>query len=369
MTSEPRSGSASRARTAARAVRQRFGRRLLGLPGTHLPRVAAPAGPGRLGPWHYWWLAHYLDCLVDEADRERRAGDGGAARFAAALANRLLRTIRLRGGARFSNAYYDDMAWLLLAARRLDQLLESAPDLAAPSSLPAEACRELTAALHRGLRPEGGVYWNRRHDFVALAATGPAAIAWARGGERSRAGGLVDWAYATLHDEGRGLFADGVRRGPDGRWALVPDVYTYNQGTVLGALVELGDPTSVRRAAALVDAVGRHLAPGGVLTSHGGHDGGLFTGIAARYLALAARSPALPERTRQRAAGLVRRTADALWQGRVEHPQRAGPVVFSPEPARPAAGASPAGRPVELSTQLQAWLLFEAADTLGDGPR
>ncbi|HBX80564.1 MAG TPA: hypothetical protein DEH05_05480, partial [Propionibacteriaceae bacterium] len=111
----PPASTGERAAYAADSVTTLFGRRMLGVPGTFLPRVTSP-GPRRWrGPWHYWWLAHYLDCLVDRALREHAAGDLAGARATTATARRLLRTIRIRNVAIFTNHYYDDMAWLLLA--------------------------------------------------------------------------------------------------------------------------------------------------------------------------------------------------------------------------------------------------------------
>src|SRR5436305_701038 len=61
-----------------------------------------------------------------------------------------------------------------------------------------------------------------------------------------------------------------------------------------------------------VHAVAEHITDGGVLRGHGGGDGGLFTGILARYLDLAAR--ALPDG--KVAARLVLNSADAAWRNR-----------------------------------------------------
>ena len=80
----------------------------------------------------------------------------------------------------------------------------------------------------------------------------------------------------------------------------------------------------------------------------------------------------LAPEARERAATLVQATADALWAGHRDEPPRRrrsraageGMLVFSPEPARPAEVTQPLGAPVELSTQLQAWLILEAAATL-----
>ena len=56
-----------RAQTAADTVNTRFGHRLLGLPGTWIGAIRYPRGrdPRPWAEWHYWWQAHYLDCLVD----------------------------------------------------------------------------------------------------------------------------------------------------------------------------------------------------------------------------------------------------------------------------------------------------------------
>lgn len=369
------SESQNRAAAAASSVRLLFGRRLLGVPGTYLPHVALPS-PGRLGPWHYWWMAHFLDCLIDESERERRAGSPQRAEYAGTLARRLLRTIRLRNGMRLPNHYYDDMAWLLLAAQRLERLEQYRSPSSADRRLTSSAVRVLADAVRSGESDElgGGLYWNDHRDFKNIAATGPAAIYVARDGARVHAGRLVDWLYATVFDARSGLFYDGARRGPDGQLLLAREIFTYNQGAVLGALVELADPTSLVRAGALVAAIDEHLArrrgrP--ILLTHGGHDGGLFTGIAARYLALAARSPNMASAARGRAAALVRSTANALWDGRREHNAQLPGIpplwVFSPDPALPAAQTQPPIGVIELSTQLQAWMILEAAHTLDDG--
>ena len=60
-------------------------------------------------------------------------------------------------------------------------------------------------------------------------------------------------------------------------------------------------------------------------------------------------------------------TAEAFWEGRRTLPatdplaRRGGRLVFSPRPELPARLSYPAGAAVELSTQLQAWMVLEAA--------
>lgn len=358
-----------RAAVAAYAVTARFGHRLLGLPLTHLARIADPAPHRVVGPWHYWWQAHYLDAVVDAGLRALRQGDGETARRRAARGDRLLGTIRLRNVGRFTNLYYDDMAWLALAVGRLNLLHE-----ALGRARPRRRLRVAEVALTRQLRSAitddlgGGAFWNTTRDFKNVPATAPVALHLARQGRTAEASGLVDWLYARLLGD-RGLFLDGIRV-ESGVERLVADVWSYNQGTVLGALVTLGDAGSLCRSADLVHAVAMELtgptgpeAGGLVLRTHGGGDGGLFTGILVRYLALAAGETRLAAETRELAAAMVTQTADAFWAGRTERPTHRGAVaaVFPADPLSTAAGAATGDDVVELSTQLQAWMTLEAA--------
>jgi predicted alpha-1,6-mannanase (GH76 family) len=115
-----------------------------------------------------------------------------------------------------------------------------------------------------------------------------------------------------------------------------------------------------------------------VLQCAGTGDGGLFTGILCRYLALAAADPRLPEHVRATAARLVLDTAESFWLGR-RHISAAEPLarhvsrnrgkhqgipLFSVDPQVPADATYPPGAVVELSSQLQAWMVLEAAASI-----
>lgn len=344
-----------RAEAAAESVRCRFGHRLFGLPGTHLGAVRSPRG--RSGhAWHYWWQAHYLDALVDAALRESDRTEAAGHPTSALTARQLLRGILLRNGLRWTNSYYDDMAWLALAVDRLHLLGQDGG-----RALPA-----LGRALRSAQTPDlgGGLYWNTDRDFKNTPATGPAALVLARRGDPGLAQNLVDWLGLRLRDQ-TGLYQDGIRVTADGE-LLVPTVYTYNQGPVLGALLSLGGPANLAIAADLVAAVGTQLATNGVLITHGSGDGGLFTGILARYLGLAALDPSLSAAARRTAATLVTTTADSLWAGRTEVPtppvrgrRRGSGTAVLAFPAGTGSDALTGG--AELSTQLQAWMILEAA--------
>lgn len=359
--------ASERADEAARSVIQTFGHRLCGLPGTHVASPSHPRPPRSDLRWNYWWQAHYLDGLVDAAERHRRGGDERAARTYLGLGRRLLRTVWLRNLGRFTNDFYDDMAWLILAAGRLRAAEES---LGLPPGRPVrQAVRRIAPQLLSATTDDlgGGLYWTTRRDRKNVPATAPAAIHFAQTGDAARARTLIDWIYATLYDEAQGLVLDTAY--VDGR--VDRTVYTYNQGVVLGALLALGDADDLSRAARLIEAVDAHQrsedgAP--ILRTHGDGDGGLFTGILARYLAVAARDARLAPHARFRAAALVRATAQALWDGsdvrRLDGPAR----VFSPAPGVPAVESLPPGARLELTPQLQAWTILEAAAQLEGAP-
>ncbi len=366
-----------RANTAARSVTELFGRRLLFLPGTHLAAVQWPSKhlKNLLHPWHYWWQAHYVDCLVDAGRRELGNGATPAARFngphhpsAGRLASRLVTGIRLRNANTLVNNYYDDMAWLALATHRLQTLAEQTRKPGRRRN--ARVQKTLTLQFDSASTDDlgGGTFWSKKRDFKNTPATAPVALYYARTGQQTKAQRLVDWLNAVLFDESQGLYVDGARLNAAGEVMVENTIYTYNQGPALGALLELGGDANLARAAVLVEAVANQLTVPGqrVLRCDGTGDGGLFTGILCRYLALAAADVRLPESARNTATELVTATANAFWAGR--RPSEAGATtgsygrcVFSIHAAQPADTTYPPGAAVELSTQLQAWMVLEAA--------
>ncbi|MFR9803843.1 glycoside hydrolase family 76 protein [Pseudonocardia sp. RS010] len=349
-----------RAAAAERAVTRRYLHRVGGvLPATRIGRIRSPrpAAPGEraralIGPWHYWWQAHLLDCLVDA--QGRAPGRGRAAAIAG-----LVRGIRVRNLGRWTNDYYDDIAWFGLAVQRAGVRVRSR----------RAALDAVTARIRAAHTPAGGggIWWRRGDDFTNAPANGPAAILLARTGaveDLVTAAALTDWMAATLVDPATGLVRDGVRLDAQGGIREVAaTTYTYCQGVYLGACVELaqreGDARWSHRAASVLAATARGLAePDGVIGGYDdGGDGGLFNGILARYLADAAvRQPGLPH-----ARDLVLASAESVWENRAD--TAAGPAFahdWRTRARRPAAG-TPDG---DLSVQLSGWMLLEAAARL-----
>jgi predicted alpha-1,6-mannanase (GH76 family) len=321
---------------AASSIRSLYARRSLRVPGTRLGAIAFPPPTDPRSHWHYWWQAHYLDCLLDEHLRDP-AGD------ALADARKLARGIWLRNGGRWRNAYYDDMAWLALSLQRLDAV--------EGRRQPRRRVRILGRALASAHTEDlgGGVYWNTTRDYKNTPSTAPAALFFARAGDTRRAQELLDWLRARLYDPATGLYLDGVKADGSAEGTVERTVHTYNQGTVLGALVATGGGRNLEHAGDLVEAVSRNLADDdGALPLSAGGDAGLFTGILARYLALGASTPGIAPEAVSTARALLEATAERLW---ADHSAvDAAALVFPPHQ----------DGPVSLSSQLQAWMVLEA---------
>lgn len=315
----------SRAQHRAAAAERAVGERYLPRWGPVAAARAAPRRTAGARVWHYWWHAHLLDAL---GDAERHRPSARRRRRARAIA----RGVAVRTAGRWTTPFYDDIAWMGLALWRTD---------AHPRAL-----ARIADILQEAVDPVvGALPWRVGSDLYNAPANGPAALLLAGLG-RPGAAPLADWVASTLHDPVTGLVRDGIEHG-----RVRPEVWTYNQGTAIGADLAVGGPARRARAAALVAAVDRWCAADdGLFPAAGGGDGGLFAGILARALAQAAGS--LDAESAETARRLVHRNADALWDHR-----GAGDLF----PADPRRGARSGAPDHDLSVQLSAWLTLEAA--------
>lgn len=300
---------------------ERHAARLWGIPRTNLAVIAWPptSRDKIFFRWHYWWQAHYIDCQVDAAQRR-------STRLRLGQIRRTIRGMRLRNFGRLTaNNYYDDKAWLALALERTENLRKYGT---------VRYRDALEENILDGIDPLTGVLpWRSNETFYNVPTNGPAAILAARTGRLDVARRLTDWVFETLINDD-GLVLDGLRmrmHGPEQETAVHP----YCQGVMIGACVEIAramreeagvgpdevSPVGVEyitRAQGLVRAVARSMATRDNVIDWrtGGGDGGLFKGILARYLALAA--VALPgedrstRETRRLAGQLVTASAGSV---------------------------------------------------------
>ena len=361
---------ANRAGSAEAAVARRHLKPLWHIPGTQLGVVAwPPTRDQRLfRTWHYWWQAHLLDCLVDAQVRDPQEHRRDRI-------ERQIRGHRLRNNGSWVDNYYDDMAWLALALERAGRLA----GVEQPSAL-EKLCDQFVNAWV----PEdgGGIPWRKQDQFFNAPANGPAGIFLARYDDRlRRAQQMSDWIEETLIDPETHLVFDGIKAG-----SLVRAQYTYCQGVVLGLEVELAvrteDSDHAKRVHRLVAAVRDNMAPDGVIKGAGGGDGGLFNGITARYLAMAATALPVngPDDTaaRDTARELVLTSAQSAWDNRqtVDGLPLFGPFwertaelpATGGQDAQFVAGAvNPSSTPErDLSVQVSGWMLMEAAHVVAE---
>jgi predicted alpha-1,6-mannanase (GH76 family) len=311
-------------------------------------------GPGRrrlavrLG-WDYWIQAHALDVTVDAAARTGST----------ALKDRIrahVAGILRRNGGRIVNRYYDDMAWMAIALLRADEVAGADT---------GGLVRELWADIRAGWSEQhGGILW-RRDDprpYTNTPANAPSAILAARLHRRYGdpadlywARRIAGWQQSTLVDPDTGLVWDGAHPAEPGG----PDrtLWTYNQGTVVGAEVELwrltGDRAHLDRARRTAAAALEHFADpnGGVLPDEGMGDHSVFKGILARYLSDLVRADPDPS------DGVAGRVRAALISSGTAVAGAAGAPIGS-DWRQPARGGS------SLGTEVSAALLLEALAVL-----
>jgi len=350
----------NRAASAEAAIATRHLRRLWKVPGTQLGLVGWPptAKDQTFATWHYWWQAHLLDTLVDAQVREPKPERVESIR-------KQIRGHLTRNNGRWTNSYYDDMAWLALALERAGRLA-GVPNPKALGTLSDQLTESWSPA------DGGGIPWRKQDRFFNAPANGPAGIFLARYGNISRATQMADWIDDTLIDPETHLVFDGIKAG-----SLVRAQYTYCQGVVVGLETELavrtGDSRHVTRVARLVEAIAENMAPEGVLKGAGGGDGGLFAGITARYLAQVASQLPGDEAARDAARTIVLASAKAAWDNRAdvdglplfsafwdrtaEVPRAGGATAASVDGAIFESAAPER----DLSVQVSGWMLMEAA--------
>lgn len=292
--------------------------------------------------WHYWWQAHALDAAVDAVGR---TGDAGARDRVRAHVDGVVR----RNGGRIPNDYYDDMAWMALALLRADEV--AGVDT---SGLVAE----LWADIQQGWdERHGGVVWRRNDTYTNTPANAPSAILAARlhrrhgtAADLDWARRIADWQQSTLVDPDSGMVWDGIH--PETDPGPSRELYTYNQGTVIGTEVELwrttGDDGHRDRAERTATAaLARFTDPAsGLLPAEGAGDGGLFKGILARYLGELVR-----------AVGTEREQVGAVLTALRRNGEAVAAAAGQPVGAD---WRQPAASERSLSTHLSAVLLLEA---------
>ena len=209
---------------------------------------------------------------------------------------RMVRELRRGVLARFGTdwtghrKYNDDVMWMVLAFLR-------GYEITGDTAFRDAAKRNFDAAFARGWSDDfgGGLWWTTDRQEKNACVAGPAAIAawhlYRALGNASylvKARSLYSWLRQHLFDATTGAVYDHVSRGEHGSDSLDRAIYTYNQGTFIGAADLLYRTThaiayydDARRA---LEFAKSDLTTDGVLREEGvGRDGGGFKGIFVRY--------------------------------------------------------------------------------------
>jgi len=231
--------------------------------------------------FNYWWMAHGLDVFVDGYSRTLSLP------YKTKM-TQLYNGMASWGGGSLHNSYFDDMEWMGLACLRAYQATNGSE------------WKSRSITLWNWIKggwtdvKNGGIMWEASHtDSKNACSNAPAAILAARLYKVTKdqayldwAIKIVDWMDAYLIFPTTGLVKDGYGNENTG-WT-----FTYNQGTWIGACMELytitGEQKYLNKALKTSDYIVNDrtkFSPYGILSNgEGGGDGGLFKGIFMRYL-------------------------------------------------------------------------------------
>jgi predicted alpha-1,6-mannanase (GH76 family) len=303
--------------------------------------------------FNYWPNAHMLDVLTDAYLRT------SSSTYSQRMKT-LLTGIKAANGGVYPNEFYDDMGWLANASLRDYNITKDVDYLNVAQTLYTEIKGASNTVAG------GGIAWQRTQLYYKnIPSTGNATILASRFYELqgnqddlTLAKNLYNWMKTTLVDPTTGVVYDGINRNQDGKidnW-----VFTYNQGLFIGSAVELYNITedamymqdAIRTANNLI--ADPDLEVGGVLKSEGQGDGGLFKGVAVRYLTLLAELGDLDASDKTKYLNFLQKNAQTLYIKGIARPS----MMISPDWTQQPSGST------DLTTQLSGMIMIEAAAKL-----
>jgi len=308
--------------------------------------------------FNYWWNAHMLDVLVDGYLRTK--DEAYVPKMKA-----LLQGIKARNSNRYQNEFNDDMEWLGIACLRAYG--------ATNDIVYKEVAQELWDEVKKGWSEVngGGIMWRiDTPNEKNACSNGPAAILAARLYDIDKnpedlewAKKIYGWLRNTLVDPATGLVWDNIAL-KNGETVINKDwIFTYNQGTYIGAATELYELTKDKTY--LDDAVktsksimtSPKVTSAGLLKSEGQGDGGLFKGILVRYFTLLVQQPDLEENERSSFTNFLKFNAETFFTNGLSRSS----MMCSPDWKKKPTSTT------DLSTQLSGVMLMEAAARLKEG--
>ncbi len=304
--------------------------------------------------FHYWPQAHALDLMVDAY---KRTNDN----LYKTTINDWYSGVKAQNGNTFLNVFYDDMIWNSLAMLRA----YNATNDEKYKTAAIEVWNDIKGGWNTTYA-NGGIAWKKDQPYSKNAVSnGPASIIGSRlyqqfgnTSDKEWALKLYDWEKEYLFNPASGAVYDGI----DGRTNETNKawIFTYNQGTFIGAALELYNITKERGylndAMKAADYTLNNLIDGNdrLLKSEGNGDGGLFKGIFIRYFTQLILHPELDSAVKKRYTLFLKHNAETLWrQGTNKSLVTFGPY-WKTKP----------GSSTDLTTQISGAMLIEAAALL-----
>lgn len=306
--------------------------------------------------FHYWPQAHGLDVLVDAYVRTGNDVYKG-------YMDKWFAGVKQMNGNGFTNKYYDDMEWNALAMLRAYDATGDAKYKAAVE----DVWKDIKTGWNSTMG--GGIAWQKEMLYYKnTPANGPAAILAARLYKRFNNSDDLEWSkkiYAwvkdSLYNKNTGWVYDGINDKNDGKrnttWK-----FTYNQGTFIGAAVELFKLTN--ESSYLSDAIqaANFTLSDNTLTNftdnllrdEGGGDGGLFKGVFVRYFTELIMTQGLLSSDKQRYINYLKHNAQTLWTSGTDKNYLLYGSYWKNKP----------GATTDLTIQLSGAMLIEAAALL-----
>ncbi len=297
--------------------------------------------------FQYWPNAHALDVVIDGYERT------GNQTYKTYIENWFV-GVKARNGNTWNNEFYDDMEWIALALLRAYK--------ATNDTKYKDATLELWGYIKNGWNDNagGGIAWRKSQEWSKNACSnGPAAILAARlyqefnnEEDKQWALDIYNWLKSTLVNLNTGAVWDNI----DSRDGIIKKdwIFTYNQGTYIGAAVELykifNERSYLNDAKLAADYTMSSLVNNAVLKSEGTGDGGLFKGIFVRYFTQLVIQDRLNESDKRRYLQFIKFNAETLWNEGTNKQA----TLFSPDwQQRP-------GSTTGLTEQLSGSMLIES---------
>lgn len=303
---------------------------------------------GSLLDFHYWPNAHAMDVIIDAYVRTNDA------KYKAYF-DQWYAGVKVKNGNTYYNDFYDDMEWNALTMLRLYDITKDEKYLT--------TVKQLWADIETGWNDKagGGIAWVKDQLYSKNACSnGPAAIIAARLYQLTKeesykqwALDIYDWEKNTLYNQSTGAVYDNI----NGDTGVIADFsLTYNQGTFIGAAVELykitGNIVYINDAqkAANFTIIKLIDTSNNILRDEGNGDNGLFKGIFMRYFLQLILTDGVDPSFKNKYVTFFNNNADVLWRKGCYKEN----LLFGTSWNNPPVGAT------QLTSQASACMMIEA---------